>query len=88
MTEPWNTISLAASIAIFAAAGLARWRHWITSRTFALLWGASCAITSARSATRGWWPLAVAGAVVVALMLWLWWAERPTRSAADGGEQQ
>ncbi|MFJ5151407.1 hypothetical protein ACIQCF_07425 [Streptomyces sp. NPDC088353] len=86
MTEPWNTISLAASIAIFTAAGLARWRQWITSRTCALLLGASCAISTARAAAHGWWPLTAIGAVVVGLMVTVW--ASPERNSKEGSEQR
>lgn len=80
MTDPWNTITLAASIALFVGAGIARWRRWIASHTFALLWGASCTITAIRAAARGAWPLTAITAVVVGLMVWVWWNERPVHA--------
>jgi hypothetical protein len=86
MTDPWFTITGAASFSLFATAGIARWRKWITSSTFALLWAASCAITCARAAARGSWLLAAFAAVAVGLMLWVWRTERPVRHTF-GGEQ-
>jgi hypothetical protein len=82
MTHTLDTIAAAVGFTLFVTAGIARWRKWITRRTLALLWAASCAITCARAAAHGSWLLAVFAAAVVGLTLWMWRTERPTRAVS------
>ncbi|MBT8337863.1 MAG: hypothetical protein KJO11_14755 [Gemmatimonadetes bacterium] len=47
-----------------------------TSDVDRLLWCRSCLLTARRRATRRGWVVGISGALL--LVLWIWWAVRPT----------
>ncbi|CAL9609748.1 hypothetical protein SUDANB1_05600 [Streptomyces sp. enrichment culture] len=92
MNPSLDLLMHAAAVAIAVGAVLGRLiypQHWrISLRTFAVLWLISTALTGVRAWFNGSWWVPGLSAVVVVLVGWVWWDERPAgRPAAAGTDQ-
>lgn len=82
----WHLAAFAAATATLAGTAAAYWTERITRRTFAASWALAIALLAISAITQRQHYWATLDVIVVLLMAWVWWTERP--APADRGEDR